>query len=251
VRAETKRSQYGGPPETSGLLEMVYCRVNQCLESDENCAVGLFYEPGCCFGTDCGAAANQSKCGEYCPPPPDSCYLSDPTNATCLQRECYARHQVNGQDTYVIKNTAYAIDCLEVGTAVRPENGQTYKWAIFCGPVITGPVVEENRDLGEYQRGGVPSGGQLLGRRRGPANGPPALPVHSVFRVRLRAVTRSDYPTRPGRAFRRAVVPSRAKMSALTTPAIRATPSLATSRGSARDSTKTPWRPSTRLKSTS
>lgn len=26
-----------------------------------------------------------------------------------------------------------------------------YKWAIFCGPVILGPVVEENRDLGEYQ----------------------------------------------------------------------------------------------------
>jgi hypothetical protein len=127
VRAETKRSQYGGSPETSGLLEMVYCRVNQCLESDENCAVGVFYEPGCCFGTDCGAAANQSQCGEYCPPPPASCYLTDPTNATCLRPECYACHQVDGQDTYVIKNTAYAIDCLEVGTAVRPENGQVYK----------------------------------------------------------------------------------------------------------------------------
>jgi hypothetical protein len=134
----------------------VLCRVNQCLESDENCAVGVFYEPGCCFGTDCSggtAAANQSQCGEYCPPPPDSCYLIDPTNATCLRPECYACHQVNGQDTYVIKNSAYAIDCLEAGTAVRPENGQMYKWAIFCGPVITGPVVEENRDLGEYQCG--------------------------------------------------------------------------------------------------
>jgi hypothetical protein len=114
------------------------------------CVVGEYYAPGCCVGANC---TNETKCGDTCPPPPESCYLTDPSNTTCFRPECYTCNQVGGEDTYVIQNTAYAIDCLEVGTAVRPENGQTYKWAIFCGPVIAGPNVEENRDLGEYQCG--------------------------------------------------------------------------------------------------
>jgi hypothetical protein len=57
------------------------------------------------------------------------------------------------QPAYTLRDFVYEIDCLEAGTAIRPENGQTYKWAIFCGPVVLGPVVEENRDMGEYQWG--------------------------------------------------------------------------------------------------
>jgi hypothetical protein len=43
------------------------------------------------------------------------------------------------------------VDCLHVGTSVRPDNGETYKWAILCGPMVSGFRVEQNRDKGEYQ----------------------------------------------------------------------------------------------------
>jgi hypothetical protein len=45
----------------------------------------------------------------------------------------------------------FAIDCLHVGTSIRPENGETYKWAILCGPIVEGAKPQENRDYGEYQ----------------------------------------------------------------------------------------------------
>jgi hypothetical protein len=138
---------------TSGAMELILCRPKVCLESDEQCLVGdKTYEPGCCAGPDCPV---ETKCGEKCPKPPVSCYLNDPDNATCIRSECYTCNQSDGKDIYVLSDYVHSIDCLEVGTAIRPENGETYKWAIFCGPVIVGPSVEENRDLGEYQCGAV------------------------------------------------------------------------------------------------
>jgi hypothetical protein len=149
VRAETI-STSASTATTSGALEMVWCKAKPCTESDTNCVVGKYYEPGCCVGANC---TEESKCGELCPQPPESCYLKDPNNATCFTPECYTCNQVDGEDMYVVNYFAASVDCLEVGTAVRPENGETYQWAIFCGPVIAGPKVEENRDLGEYQCG--------------------------------------------------------------------------------------------------
>jgi hypothetical protein len=150
IRAETRRTN--GALVTSGADEGIGCRPIVCTESDVNCVVGGFYEPGCCAGMDC---PNATQCGENCPRPPESCYLTDPSNATCIRSACYTCNKVDGQDAYHLRDEAWEVDCLEVGTAVRPENGQTYKWAIFCGPMIVGPVVEENRDLGEYQCGAL------------------------------------------------------------------------------------------------
>jgi hypothetical protein len=149
-RAQTRLEN--GVSVTSGSLELIQCRPFVCLESDESCALGDFYSPGCCAGMDC---PNETKCGETCPQPPESCSLKDPSNKTCIQSECYVCKQDDGKDIYQLSDYAVAIDCLEVGTAIRPGNGQTYKWAVYCGPVILGPVVEENRDLGEYQCGAV------------------------------------------------------------------------------------------------
>jgi hypothetical protein len=58
---------------------------------------------------------------------------------------------VDGQDVYQLFDFIHAIDCLHVGTSIRKENGETYKWAIFCGPVVEGAKPEQNRDYGEYQ----------------------------------------------------------------------------------------------------
>jgi hypothetical protein len=146
IRAETRRTN--GALVTSGAQEGIACRPKVCLESDDTCVVGKVYSPGCCTGADC---TNETKCGERCPMPPESCYLKDPANTTCIRSECYTCNQYDGKDIYNIRDYAWESACLEVGTAVRPENGQMYKWAISCGPVILGPVVEENRDVGEYQ----------------------------------------------------------------------------------------------------
>jgi hypothetical protein len=137
---------------TSGLFELIKCLPSACLESDESCFVGRTYTPGCCAGGDC---PNETRCGDGCPPPPESCFATDPSNKTCIRSSCYTCNQEADKDIYNLTDYAHSIDCLEVGTATRPENGQTYRWAIFCGPVILGPVVEENRDLGEYQCGTV------------------------------------------------------------------------------------------------
>jgi hypothetical protein len=134
---------------TSGAVELIKCRPAVCTESDENCLTAdKLYRPGCCAGPGC---PNATKCSDNCPKPPDSCSLTDPDNATCIRSSCYTCSQVDGKDEYVLTDHAWAVDCLEVGTATRPENGETYKWAIFCGPVIAGPIAKENRDLGEYQ----------------------------------------------------------------------------------------------------
>lgn len=148
--AETKRSTIlNGSTVTSGANEKIDCRPKVCTESDENCLIGdKRYEQGCCAGPDCPV---ETKCGENCLPPPKSCYLTDPDNSTCIRSSCYTCKQFDGKDVYELQDFAWSVDCLEVGTAIRPENGETYKWAIVCGPVIVGPKVEENRDLGEYQ----------------------------------------------------------------------------------------------------
>jgi hypothetical protein len=52
---------------------------------------------------------------------------------------------------YQLRDFIWSIDCLNVGTRVRPENGETYKWAIFCGPVVEGARPELNHDFGQYQ----------------------------------------------------------------------------------------------------
>jgi hypothetical protein len=151
--AESRRTTTAGAANgslfTSGAVELIKCRPAVCAENDENCLVGeKTYEPGCCAGPGCPA---ETKCGEYCPKPPDSCYLTDPDNATCVRSSCYTCHTAGGEDLYRLTDYAWAVDCLEAGTAIRPDNGEAYRWAIFCGPVTVGPVPEENRDLGEYQ----------------------------------------------------------------------------------------------------
>jgi hypothetical protein len=150
VFVETRSSSaLNGSQVTSGAFELIKCRPKVCSESDETCLVGdRWYEPGCCAGPDCPV---ETKCGEQCPPPPESCYLTDPNNETCVRSSCYTCNTAGGEDVYNLTDYAVSMDCLEVGTAIRPDNGEAYKWAIYCGPVIAGPVVEENRDLGEYQ----------------------------------------------------------------------------------------------------
>jgi hypothetical protein len=151
LRVETRLQ--GGVRVTSGLAEAIICRPAACGEGtgSSSCAADQIYTSGCCAGSNC---SNETQCGYVCPYPPDSCFLTDPTNKTCTQSRCYTcKQDANGNDLYHLEDYAVAIDCLEVGTAIRKENQQEYKWAIFCGPVILGPVPEENRDLGEYQCG--------------------------------------------------------------------------------------------------
>jgi hypothetical protein len=139
----------GGSPTTSGVVEVIGCKPTPCTESDKNCLTDeRVYVPGCCAGPDC---PNETKCGEMCPKPPESCYLNDPANLTCLQPECYTCNLVDGEVGYVLTSLAYAVDCLHVGTSVRPDNDETYKWAILCGPMVSGFRVEQNRGKGEYQ----------------------------------------------------------------------------------------------------
>jgi hypothetical protein len=169
LNAQTRQNNpVDGATVTSGMVEMIKCKPSACLESDESCVVDKFYSSGCCAGAEC---PNETKCGEFCPVPPESCHLTDPNNRTCVRSACYTCNQTNEGDTYTLRDFVFSIDCLEVGTAIRPENGQLYKWAIFCGPVILGPVVNENKDLGEYQCGAArlganfsdDSGGLMVG----------------------------------------------------------------------------------------
>jgi hypothetical protein len=153
-RAKTSIRAGASGPITTGALEIVLCDPKPCLLDSTNCQTGT-YELGCCAGATC---PNETKCGGKCPMPPTSCYLADPTNKTCVQPECYTCAQENGEDAYVLTNMAFAVDCLEVGTAIRPDNGETYKWAIMCGPMISGFNVEQNRDEGEYQCAAMRSG---------------------------------------------------------------------------------------------
>jgi hypothetical protein len=153
LRVETRLQGGGGVRVTSGLAEAILCRPAACLEGtgSSSCAADQIYTSGCCAGSNC---SNETQCGYVCPYPPDSCFLTNPSDKTCTQSRCYTCQQDgNGTDLYHLEDYAVAIDCLEVGTAIRKENQQEYKWAIFCGPVILGPVPEENRDLGEYQCG--------------------------------------------------------------------------------------------------
>jgi hypothetical protein len=150
IQAQSRRSAAtNGTVATSGALEMITCTVKQCVEDGGSCAVGGLYTPGCCAGATCH---NGTQCGDTCPPPPGSCFLTDPSNKSCIRSECYTCNKEDRHDVYNLRDYVYAIDCLEAGEAVR-DNGQTYKWVIYCGPVTLGPVIEENRDLGEYQCG--------------------------------------------------------------------------------------------------
>lgn len=137
--AETRRrSSSNGSLVTSGASEIIKCKPLVCLENDENCLTdNTLYKPGCCAGPDCPV---ESKCGEVCPKPPVSCYLTDPDNATCIRSSCYTCNKFNGADVYNLSDFVHSIDCLEVGTAIRPENGQMYKWAhnlrsSYCRPI--------------------------------------------------------------------------------------------------------------------
>jgi hypothetical protein len=142
VYAETRTSLlFEGGATTSGYAGVVMCKVRPCLETINGtppaCALDEVYQPGCCLpGDEC--SANQTLCGERCPLPPESCSLTQPENATCTQAGCYTCKQVDGEDFYHLYDYIFDVDCLNVGTAVRPENGETYKWAIVCGPLAPG-----------------------------------------------------------------------------------------------------------------
>jgi hypothetical protein len=147
--AETRgNSLFDGSAITTGSVAVVGCKPEPCVNNTNNCIVGEYYKPGCCLGKDCGI---DTQCGDWCPNPPESCYLTDPANMTCSRADCYTCNLVDGQDVYWLRDFIFAIDCLHVGTSVRPDNGETYKWAIACGPVVEGARPEENRDYGEYQ----------------------------------------------------------------------------------------------------
>jgi hypothetical protein len=92
IHAETRKNRVAvdGGAVTSGAVEMINCRPIACLESDESCVRGELYSPGCCTGADC---PNRTKCGEDCPTSPESCYLTDPSNKTCVRSECYTCNQ--------------------------------------------------------------------------------------------------------------------------------------------------------------
>jgi hypothetical protein len=51
------------------------------------------------------------------------------------------------KDLYGLVDYSVDADCLEVGTAIQPENEQMYKWAIFCGPGYQGSCRPERPNL--------------------------------------------------------------------------------------------------------
>jgi hypothetical protein len=120
-----------------GYVDTIQCRPKACLVSDESCVDGTFYSPGCCAGPDC---PSETKCGAQCSPT-QACNLKEPINRNCVMSECYSCEQKDGNNLYSLRDIFFDISCLEVGTAIRPENGQTYQWAIFCGKAFpTGDV---------------------------------------------------------------------------------------------------------------
>jgi hypothetical protein len=150
---------------TLGNVDTIQCRPKACLQSNESCVVGAFYSPGCCAGPDC---PGETKCGAQCSPT-QACNLKDPINRNCYQSECYSCDQKDGKDLYSLRDFFFDIDCLKVGTAVRPENEQLYKWAIFCGPAYKGFTDDDTRyhGDGEYHCGAVRLGANFSDDRGG------------------------------------------------------------------------------------
>jgi hypothetical protein len=150
IFAEKRKGAFFGDQAatTTGSAGFINCQVKACTANGTDCVAGKYYEPGCCLGSTCPDA---TKCGRMCPKPPASCSLTDPENLTCTRSECYTCNPVNGQDMYELSDFIFKIDCLQVGTSVRSSNGQTYKWAIFCGPVQEGGQPNMNQDAGDYQ----------------------------------------------------------------------------------------------------
>jgi hypothetical protein len=134
VNAENKKGSFFGKEAdtTTGAARSVNCKVKSCTANGTNCAAGRDYEPGCCLG---GSCPGETQCGDACPKPPESCYRTDPDNLTCTRSECYTCNAVDGQDMYELSDVVLNINCIHVGTSIRQSNGQTYKWAILCGPM--------------------------------------------------------------------------------------------------------------------
>jgi hypothetical protein len=144
IYAETRSLSLFGAATSTGSFGVVHCRIKTCVINGTSCVTGRDYVPGCCLGRNC---TNEDKCGDRCPKPPVSCYLTKPDNVTCTQSECYTCTE----DVYQLSDFVFNIDCLQAGTSIRKSNGQRYKWAIFCGPVVQGARPDLNQGVGEYQ----------------------------------------------------------------------------------------------------
>ena len=128
-------------PQATGSSLKISCRPIDCL-GDSECVVGKVYEPGCCVGTNC---PNGTQCGEICGPP-----RCAPTRQECRSPACLQCPKgPDGEDIYNLLQYTQSIDCLAYGTKTTEEYGE-YNWAIACGPIESGGVVEENRAIGEY-----------------------------------------------------------------------------------------------------
>jgi hypothetical protein len=123
IQAQNRQtSAANGTVTTSGALELIACRPRVCLESDESCAVGEFYAPGCCAGPEC---PNATKCGDMCTAPPDSCFLADPTNKTCIRSECYTcEKEEDGQDVYSLRDLFMRLTALRWGQPFDSRTGK-------------------------------------------------------------------------------------------------------------------------------
>lgn len=131
---------------TEGLMITFQCVLIDCVthEETDHCDATKFYEPGCCFGSDCSP---ETKCGYGCPQDPFPCWSKrdDCRSISCMECETGA----DGEPFYTLQSFQATIDCLATGTKIAQDN-TTYKWAVYCGQVETGGSVESNLGVGEY-----------------------------------------------------------------------------------------------------
>jgi len=136
---------------STGTQNIVGCSPQPCHRDENNCLPPIkVYEPGCCLGSNC--SNREDWCGGSCPSLSDGlpCKLTDPNNDACVTSDCYTCDKVDGEDVWNLSLFVQDINCLSVGTATSEENGELFKWAITCGPVVAGGRPELNFGIGEY-----------------------------------------------------------------------------------------------------
>lgn len=165
VSAQVERDDlFEGNTHTSGFYSQLNCHVLLCLRDPGICRRSAVYFPGCCASANCTAA--ETVCGAVCPD--SACRLKDPSNEECTSTDCYTCEQdEDGQDLYQLTTHVEEIDCVHAGKAIRPENGQEYKWAIICGAVVQGATPQANMGYGEYSCTALRSGAGFSHQRGG------------------------------------------------------------------------------------
>lgn len=159
----------GKDPEGSGFhLE---CTPFPCMKDegcDTCCVVGKRWEEGCCIGPPVNDNCPvEQQCGEFCPNTEDLCTAPEGCeNSSCVTCDLDSQ----GEEIWKINDVFQDFDCINTGYKTRVVDGGdvdvdrqelTYKWAIICGPMVSGKTTDTNYGPGQYACGAFRSGAGL------------------------------------------------------------------------------------------